>query len=417
MIEGYFDRLPYEILQNIALMLPFSLIIQLRCLSKFWYNFVTNPKFEDLHLSRAVEKPPGYLFTRNPKYWPVKNSCYFVEQSGDQPSASKIFDYLFDYYEDGEYKTFQSSGGLMCAYSSYSGCFRIFNPHIAEEVQIPRDPKYTRSRFRCFFFGYSPSIKEYKILKVGDLHKKEENEYRHLTVVEVCTLGSDIWRELQSVPTTLYFGQHTECQGNPFWMESDLHFFDFVSEKFHVIPGPSKLDLGHWTDDNEPCVFFKNSLISMGETVGYVYNERLWVLEDKTKGIWINRYDFSILPLFCDYAELTGTLENGHLFGFVDCKTKVFVDDMGCTGFRITDIKFDEDVVEEPSSNIKYMTPHVRSLVSPVRIMKMGNKLNHKEKSVLDTLKLDYVKGPRYITCSSTEDVNAALPDCAFKNL
>ncbi|XP_074263526.1 putative F-box/kelch-repeat protein At3g22730 [Silene latifolia] len=397
MVEGYFDRLSYEILQNIALMLPFSSIIQLRCLSKFWYNLLTNPKFVDFHLSRALEKPPGYLFTTLPKLWPPeKNPCYFVEQLEDQLSTSKIFEYSFDCYEHEVYKTFQSSGGLMCAYSSYSCCFRIFNPDIAEEVQIPRDSKYTRSRFGSFIFGYSPSIKEYKILKVGDLQKKEENgRYCHLTVAEVCTLGSNIWRELQSVPATLNFWRHTNCQGNPFWMDSDdfLHFFDFVSEKFHVIPGPPsppKLDNADWTDDNDPCVYFMDSYISMADTVGYVYNNRLWVLEDKIKGIWINKYDFSIMPLFCDLAEITGTLENGHLFGFVDGETKVFVDDMGCNGFRITDIEVDEDGVEEQPRHIEYMTPHVRSFVSPVRIMNMGNKFSsHKRKWVLDTLKLD----------------------------
>ncbi|XP_074265078.1 F-box/LRR-repeat/kelch-repeat protein At2g27520-like [Silene latifolia] len=368
MVEGYFDRLPYEILQNIALMLPFNSIIQLRYSSKFWYNLVTHPKFVDLHLSRALEKPAGNLFTRIPKYWPEKNSCYFVEQSGDQLSTSKIFEYLFDCYEHKEYKTFQSSGG--------------------EEVQIPRDSKYTRSRFGSFIFGYSPSIKEYKILKVGNIHKKDEDGlYGHLTVAEVCTLGSNIWRELQSVPATLNFCRHTNCQGNPFWMDSDdfLHFFDFVSEKFHVIPGPSKLDPVNWTNE-----YVKRSLISMGDTVGYVQNNRLWILEDKTKGIWINRYHFSIPPLR-DYAELAGTLENGHLFGFVDFKTKVFVDDMGCNGFRIMEIEFDEDGVEEQPRRIEYLTPHVRSFVSPVRIMNMENKFSsHKRKWVLDTLKLDY---------------------------
>ncbi|XP_074265077.1 putative F-box protein At3g17490 [Silene latifolia] len=355
--------------------LPFNSIIQLRYSSKFWYNLLTDPKFIDLHLSRALEKSPGYLFTRHLKYWPEKKSCYFVEQSGGQLSTSKIFEYLFDCYEKERWARFQSNGGLMCAYSSYSCCFRIFNPDIGEEVQIPRDSKYTRSHFRNFIFSYSPSIKEYKILKVGELEKKDE------TVAEVCTLGSNIWREIQSVPSSLKFCEHTNCQGNPFWMESDLvHFFDFVSEKFHVIPGPSKLDLVNWTGDNDPCLNAKSDFISIGDTIGYVQNKRLW----------INRYHFSIPPL-CDYAELAGTLENGHLFGFVDGETKVFVDDMGCTGFRITDLEVDEDGVEEQPRRVEYLTPHVRSFVSPVRIMNMENKFSsHKRKWVLDTLKLDY---------------------------
>ncbi|XP_074321592.1 putative F-box protein At1g53370 isoform X2 [Silene latifolia] len=404
MVEGYFDRLPSEILHNIALMLPFNSIIELRHSSKFWYNLLTDPKFIDLHLSRALEKSPGYFLTSNNTrirgY--EKKACYFVEESGGQVSSSKIFEYSRDCFEPEGWgwDRFQSSGGLMCAYWSQSCCFRIFNPHIAEEVQIPRDSKLTRWRFQCFIFGYSPSIKKYKILKLGDLlQKKDEQRFCRLMVAEVCTLGSNIWREIQNVPDSLFCkGLHTKCQGNPFWMDvstetSNLHFFDFVSEKFHVIPGPPE-DLVHVKHNRDKYVNLNDSLISMGETIGYVHNNRLWVLEDKIKGIWINRYHFSI-PRLCNnnYAtlKLTGTSENGHLFGLIGYPTKAFVYDMGCSGYKVMEMGSDEKGLvykKGGREDEKYMVPHVRSFVSPVRIMKM-EKFSHKRKWILDTLKLD----------------------------
>ncbi|XP_074321573.1 putative F-box protein At1g32420 [Silene latifolia] len=370
MVEGYFERLPCEIMQNIALMLPFSSIIQLKYSSKFWYNLLTDPKFVDLHLTHALQKPPGYLFAAFPKSWPagvllVNQACYFAEESGGQLSTSKMFEYSFDRYEPERYATFQSSGGLMCAYSSESSYFRIFNPHIAEEVQVPRDPKFKRWRFLRFVFSYSPSIKEYKILKLGKL-------YCGSTVAEICTLGSNIWRDVQNVPTNFWgFADHIQCQGNPFWMEkSNLHFFDIVSEKFHVILGPPVLDRVPMTHSNGTRIYYlSTSLISMGDTIGYVHNNTLWVLEDKTKGIWINKYKFSIPSVMDVFATLIGTLECGHLFGYMRHSTNVFSHDMGCTGCRVKEMNLDEHGREEDRKSIEYMTPHVRSFVSPVRII------------------------------------------------
>ncbi|XP_074321655.1 putative F-box protein At3g49980 [Silene latifolia] len=375
MVEGYFERLSCEILQNIALMLPFSSIIQLKYTSKFWYNLLTHSKFVDLHLTHALQKQPGYLFAALPKSWPidgllVNQACYFAEESGGQLSTSKMFEYSFDRYEPEGWVTFQSSGGLMCAYASESSYFRIFNPHIAEEVQIPRDPKFKRWRFLHFVFSYSPSIKVYKILKIGEL-------YCGSPVAEICTLGSNIWRVVQNVPSNFWrIGDLIQCQGNPFWMEkSDLHFFDIVSEKFHVIPGPPVVDRVPVTHSSGTHVYYlSTSLISMGDTVGYVDDNTLWVLEDKTKGIWINKYEFSIPSAMYICATLIGTLECGHLFGYKKYPANVFSHDMGCTGFRVKEVNLDEHGEEEDTKSIEYMTPHVRSFVSPVRIMKEYEK-------------------------------------------
>ncbi|XP_074321570.1 putative F-box protein At1g32420 [Silene latifolia] len=381
-IGGYFNRLPCEILHNIALMLPFASIIELKHSSKFWYNLVTDPKFVDLHLSHALAKPPGYLFTHAPV-------CYFVEQSRGHVSISKMFEYSFDDFERKMGATFQSSGGLMCAYRNQPYCFRIFNPHIGEEVQVPCDPKFKRWRFRRFFFCYSPSIKKYKILKLGESKEKKGN--REPATAEICTLGSNIWREIQNVPSWDING-YIQCQGNPFWMkESDLHYFDLVSEKFHAIPGPPVLDRVHVTHymGAYANIMMTNRLISMGDKVGYVHNNRLWVLEDKRKGIWINRYDFSI-PRLYGGSKLIGTSENGNLFGYNYYPNIFFSHDMGCTGFKVMENKLDEYGSEDDDPLDEYVAPHVRSLVSPVRIVKMENKLiNHKRKRVIETLKME----------------------------
>ncbi|XP_074265254.1 putative F-box protein At3g49980 [Silene latifolia] len=384
MVEGYFDRLPCEILHNIALMLPFSSIKQLRCLSKFWYNLLTHPKFVDLQLSQALQKPPGYLFTPITKSWTKKKVCYFMEQSEGDLSTSKIFEYTYDNLEPEQFGRFQSSGGLMCAYLRESCCFRIFNPYIGEQVQVHRDSNFKRWRFFSFIFSYSPSIKEYKILKIGQL-------YNGPIVGEICTLGSNIWRDLQDVPSNLWYSDpHTQCQGNLFWMDKpQLHFFDFVSEKLHVILGPPVFDRVHVTHySNTYEKRMRNSLINMGHTVGYVHNNILWVLEDKTKGIWMKMYHISIPKEYYN-PMIIGTTENGHLLGHMESLNVVFSHDMGCRGLRVMEMNL-ADVDEEQSIGAMYIAPHVRSFVSPVRIMKTGKMLNHKRKKVIETLKLDY---------------------------
>ncbi|XP_074265066.1 F-box protein At3g07870-like [Silene latifolia] len=378
-VGGYFDRLPSEILHNIVLMLPFASIIQLRRSSKFLYNCLTDAKFIDLQLTHALQKSHGYLFTvHDEKRW--NYNMYIVEPSGGDLTTSEICNY--------SYEGLQSSGGLMCAYSRESKSFRVFNPHISEEVQVLNVPKFT-----WWFFSYSPSTKEYKILKIGVLRSENEtgDTVFERNVASISTLGSNIWREIQNVPYYPSFDLFTECQGKLFWVTKSglILLFDLVSEKFHEIPGPTLRRASKG-----------DRLINLGDTVGYVYNYGLWVLEDKTKGIWINKYDFSIPPMDMYPRGLIGVSGNGGLFGFMENSTKVFSQDMSCTNFRAIEIKLDKYIGEVAREMISFIGPHVRSLVSPVRVMEMGNKqiydhsdlmdISLKRKWILETLKLDH---------------------------
>ncbi|XP_074265060.1 putative F-box protein At5g62060 [Silene latifolia] len=274
----------------------------------------------------------------------------------------------------------------MCVYSRESKSFRVFNPHISEEVQILNVPKFT-----WWFFSYSPSTKEYKILKIGVLRSENEtgDTVFERNVASISTLGSNIWREIQNVPYYPSFDLFTECQGKLFWVTTSglILLFDLVSEKFHEIPGPTLRRAS--TGDK---------LINMGDTVGYVYNYGLWVLEDKSKGIWINKYDFSTHPMDMYPRGLIGISGNGGLFGFMLNSTNVFTQDMSFTNF--IEIKLDKYIGKVAREMISVIGPHVRSLVSPVRVMEMGNKqiydhsdlmdISLKRKWILETLKLDH---------------------------
>ncbi|XP_074321586.1 putative F-box protein At1g32420 [Silene latifolia] len=378
-VGGCFDRLPCEILQNIALMLPFTSIKQLRRSSKFWHNLLTDPKFVNLHLTCSLQKPPGYLFTATyDRSRQRKLGCYFVEQSGGHLNTSKIFEYSKHCTSIGLWC--QSSGGLICVYSSQSNSFCVFNPDIGEEVQVSHVPKIKNwFHLQYWFFGYSPSSKEYKILEIGKLNDGPETG-------AITTIGSNIWRGIQNVPPNMFIISIAECQGNLFWSHnSNVVSFDFVSEKFHEIPSPSS-DL---TDFLNRSNLMGDNLISMSNTVGYVEYNRLWVLEDKIKGIWIKKYDFSsALPVLKQMHQFTGISENGGLFGHVTHSMNVFNHDMGCTGFKVMEIELDKRRGGAAPSWVSYITPHVRSLVSPVRIMENGRKTNPKRKWVLDRLKL-----------------------------
>ncbi|XP_074263542.1 putative F-box protein At3g52320 [Silene latifolia] len=370
MVGGYFDRLPCEILHSIALMLPFASIIQLSRSSKFWYNCLINTSFVDLQLTHALQKSPVYLFTANDKN--QKNyEMFTVEESGDHLTTSKIFRY-------GHNLDFQiqSSGGLICVPSRESRSFRIFNPHIGQEVKVLDVPKFKEcSPFTSWFFSYSPSTKEYKILKIEVSISKDETSTRGFVrnVAMITTLGSNVWQEIQNVPPDLsIYDSFTECQGTLFWVtKSGFVSFDIVSEKFHEIPGSP-----HDPVDHGRYVSIIDRLISMGDTVGYVRNNRLWVLEDKTKGIWINKYDFSISQLGEYASGIIGTSENGGLFGFIENSTSVFRLDTRRTHFSAIEIiRLDKYVGEKAPEKVWFTVPHVSSLVSPVRVMQMGNKV------------------------------------------
>ncbi|XP_074321581.1 F-box protein At2g07140-like [Silene latifolia] len=387
MIGGYFNVLPCEILHEIALMLPFTSIKSLRCSCMFLYNILTDNKFVDMHWTRELQKPVGYLFTPFYKYCHGRREVYIVEQSGDEFITSKMFEYSTN-IEVNKMSRFQSSGGLMCVYMTLSNCFRIFNPNIAEEVQVRNAPIFKKCR-HWWFFCYSPSTKEYKILKLGVLLRNNSIES---TVGAIYTLGSNIWRKIKQNIPHQYFDNFVECQGNLFWMKKRcLISFDLVSEEFHVSCGPQRKRTS-FNADRVECVGLKaGRLINMGHTIGCIHDYILWVLEDRTKGIWIKRHEFLNLQSYRN-RKLVGILENGNLFGFEELSANVFIQHIGCS--HITDMK-----ISKVMKRIAYVAPHVRSFVSPVRIMAMGkNKqvydhchvgdISHERKWVLDTLKL-----------------------------
>ncbi|XP_074265067.1 F-box protein At3g07870-like [Silene latifolia] len=402
MVGGYFDRLPCEILHNIALMLPFDSIIQLRRSCKFLYNCLTDVKFVDLQLTHALQNSRGCLFVAYGKNG-RNDGMYTVEQSGAHLSdltTSNIFNYKIGRHP---YSTFQSSGGLICVFSRKWMSFRIFNPHIGQEIEVLDVPKFKECSFlQWWFFSYSPSTKEYKILKIGIIRSEDEtrNESFQGNVAAIITLGSNIWWEIKNVPTFQFISSFVECQGDLFWTKmSCLYSFDFVSEKFQEIPGPPS-DPVNVIRNSHGRVIVKDKLISMGHTVGYVKDCRLWVLKDKTKGIWIHKYNFSI-PRLHEYVRgLTCISGNGGLFGFIDDSTSVFSQDMRRTPFTAIETKLDQYISEEASEAVKFIAPHVRSLVSPVSVLKIGSKqiydhsdhmdINLKKKWVLEALKLDY---------------------------
>ncbi|XP_074321589.1 putative F-box protein At1g32420 [Silene latifolia] len=370
-IGGYFNRLPCEILHKIALTLPFSSIKHLRSSSKFWYNLVTDPEFVNLHFTCAIQKPPGSLFTAQCiKSRRTKLNCYFLEQSGAHVSTSKIFEYSSTCWSTCRFRC-QSSGGLVCVYSKESNCFRVFNPDIREVVQVSDFPKPENwFQLESFLFGYSPSTNEYKILEISTLNGGSK------TVGAITTLGSNIWRDIKNVPPYI-IKSTTECQGNLFWIDaygSNVVSFDLASEKFHKIPGPPR-----------DVIYYKHicsvdslseTLVSMSHTIGYVWKGRLWVLEDKIKGIWVKRYDFSVPSLYKHYRFIVISENDGALFGHVENSVNVFSHDMGCTDFRLMKMNLKEPRGIVAPTWVSYITRHVRSLVSPVRIMENGSQSN-----------------------------------------
>ncbi|XP_074321654.1 putative F-box protein At1g47790 [Silene latifolia] len=410
LVGGYFDRLPCDILHNIALMLPFDSIIQLRRSSKFWYNCVRDPKFVDLQLTYALQKSRGCLFTAAEKNC-MNDELYTLEQSGSHLTTSKISNYSTETYG---IRDFQSSGGLICVFSSKSKSFRIFNPYIGQEVEVLDVPKFKECRhFGWWFFSYSPSTKEYKILKIGVLRLEDEtNRNRGCRTIKllaaITTLGSNIWWEIQNVPPDLSSLHFAECQGILFWITRlGLTLFDIVSEKFHEIPDPPSNPV-HVIGNSRERLIVNDKLISMGHTVGYLKDCRLWVLEDKTKGIWTNKYDFSSPPLQIYARGLKCISRSGGLFGSIENSTSVFRQNMKRRRFKAIEIKLDKYIGEKDPTSIYFSAPHVRSLVSPVRVMEIGSTklptgsgqqiydhsdlmdISLKRKWVLETLKLDY---------------------------
>jgi len=124
--------LPFDVLPEILCRLPVKLLVQLRCLCKFFYSLISDPKFAKKHLQLSTKRHYLIVTTRN-------NLGEYVQYDSPIPSlfSTSIITQTQLYPPRDYYHGFalRSCDGIFCG-----------------------------MLIDCFFFLWNPSIRNCKIL-------------------------------------------------------------------------------------------------------------------------------------------------------------------------------------------------------------------------------------------------------------
>jgi F-box interacting protein len=187
--------LPFDVLTEILCRLPIKLLVQLRCLCKFFHSLISDPNFAKKHLQLSTKRHHLMVTTYSNLYSYFDNrlvlhdspiplvfstSTVVTQTQLDPPNSITI---VRNYVS-----VMCSCDGIVCGILN-NGSYFLWNPSIRKfkllpPLENPGDP----SSF-SISFGYDHYIDNYKVIAISS-----KNE------VSVYTLGTDYWTRIQDIP-------------------------------------------------------------------------------------------------------------------------------------------------------------------------------------------------------------------------
>ncbi|MCD7462800.1 hypothetical protein HAX54_049382 [Datura stramonium] len=186
-----FDCLPEEVVVDIASRLPITSLLQFTFVRKLFYNLSRDPELVNLHLSRAVKNDPCIIIYSG-------DQLYFLEFSDhgimEQEAVRKISTPFIDSLP--EFEVVGSCYGLLCLHDTLLGeSLYVYNPFTRSYKVLPTYVEHFVQGV-MFGFGFHPITKEYKLIKILVPYPNQNC----ISVIEVLTLGSNIWRYVCEMP-------------------------------------------------------------------------------------------------------------------------------------------------------------------------------------------------------------------------
>ncbi|KEH32902.1 F-box protein interaction domain protein [Medicago truncatula] len=184
--------LPFDVLTDILCMLPVKLLVQLRCLCKFFNSLISDPKFVKKHLQSSTKRRHLMLTT-------IDHQQQFVMYDSPIPSlfsTSTIVAQTQLYPPNGDtYASVKCScDGIFLGMFSHTSYF-LWNPSIRKFKLLPplenqdKSAPFTIIVPYTISFGYDCFIDKYKVIAVSS-----KNE------VFLYTLGTDYWKRIDDIP-------------------------------------------------------------------------------------------------------------------------------------------------------------------------------------------------------------------------
>jgi F-box interacting protein len=306
MKECTISCLPDDLIERILSRLPVSTLQKCGGVCKQWYTLIRDPHFIEQHLKQA----------------PRCALLFFPQESVSckrYPSDAIIFDEVWsqstmavpvigpDDFLSG------TCNGLLCLYTKTSK-IKIANFATGECLLLDKPVKYLKGdHFSYYRFGFHPVTKEYKVIHF--LPKQQNYWHGTFNVIQVYTLGSEKWRDIQT-PEALSLSCVKDygvvcVDGAMFWLTEDsgaswkhaVISFDLSQETFTQIQLPADA-LGsfrsrrYWITEIDGKLCVATAEVNRLRPRILSSELQIWMLDSKVEQKWSHMYN---LPYVRNY--------------------------------------------------------------------------------------------------------------------
>ncbi|XP_039003925.1 F-box protein CPR1-like [Hibiscus syriacus] len=250
--------LPRELFLEILLRLPVESLIRCKCVCKYWYTLISNPKFIELHLKYNCNNNVCVLLKR------CLLTCLGEKENMLSLVCSNGFSFvnldvdLSLYKKEPCLQLLGHCDGIICL-SNYRDDIVLCNPATRESMVLPESsfPCYSPSsnlipQTSALGFGYDAKTHHCKVVRIVSYWDRSGSDLPQHSRVEVYSLATGSWKEIDvKVLAHVWYSPcfETYFNGAFHWYAIDnnrnevILSFHMGNEAFQVIPMPSALSL------------------------------------------------------------------------------------------------------------------------------------------------------------------------------
>ncbi|PIA52400.1 hypothetical protein AQUCO_01000342v1 [Aquilegia coerulea] len=302
--------LPQDILIDILSRLSVKLLLQCKCVSKYWLKLITSHDFIKLQVDHANKNNPRFIFTATNSRHPSTMTLFTLDYEAVQHNA---FVSIIDYncMLSGSFKIVGSCNGLVCL-SDYQTCIALCNPATREIVLEPFSIFGKLPDQFVLGFGYDFVKDVYKVVRF-DICWRRSDEKDDCQLF-VYTVGTKSWRKIPT-PGRFHFSHNVP------YMNGALHWFKLSTKcNPHLQPNFRSIisfDVGSEKSQKIPTVSFSYKDVfgfCLGVLQGclslcIVPNDKkqidIWLMKEYgVKESWTKLFSFNYSPMYARSAPL-----------------------------------------------------------------------------------------------------------------
>ncbi|KAJ4730158.1 F-box protein [Melia azedarach] len=295
------EILPREIVLDIFSRLPISSLVQFKFVCRAWRTLAQDPllAIANLHITSKAEKNPCLILHSD---FPIRNQLSFIDLSMSHKD-NKVRKFQIPFHAKmPEFDAVGSCNGLLCLSDSlYNDALYVYNPFTRDYLELPKSMQYLDQEV-VFGFGFHPTTKEYKVIKIIYYRKNCSNFQRARRIiyprsdVQVYTVGTPAWRSLGKL-TYQFVRRPSEAlvNGRLHWVTRPKRYsparrivsFDIADEQFREVPKP---DCGSLDRCNDHLAVLRGCLSAA--VYGNYAKLEIWVMKDyNVKESWIKQFN------------------------------------------------------------------------------------------------------------------------------